>query len=202
MGRRNLTMVISNGQTKVAQYGQWDGYPTGQGSTALSFLHKVVSDGELAKFKDCVDSIKWLTEEQVEQIDKDNNWVRNYPYLSRDAGADILNAIYYGKLEVNEGFNTKKVTTVDVLGLQNGEDFAADSLFCEWAYVIDLDKGTFEAYKGFNKSPLTEDDRFYPMQVENKHFEERRKDDQYYPVKLVRSYQLTDLPTTSVFCEE
>lgn len=27
MGTRNLTMLISDGETKVAQYGQWDGYP-------------------------------------------------------------------------------------------------------------------------------------------------------------------------------
>ena len=38
MGTRNLTMVISNGETKVAQYGQWDGYPSGNGVIVLEFL--------------------------------------------------------------------------------------------------------------------------------------------------------------------
>jgi len=27
MGTRHLTMVIQNKEPKVAQYGQWDGYP-------------------------------------------------------------------------------------------------------------------------------------------------------------------------------
>jgi len=27
MGTRNLTCVMKDGQYKVAQYGQWDGYP-------------------------------------------------------------------------------------------------------------------------------------------------------------------------------
>ena len=27
MGTRNLTVVYLDGQYKVAQYGQWDGYP-------------------------------------------------------------------------------------------------------------------------------------------------------------------------------
>ena len=40
MGTRNLTTVIKNSETKVAQYGQWDGYPGGQGLTALKFLLK------------------------------------------------------------------------------------------------------------------------------------------------------------------
>lgn len=31
MGTRNLTAVYLDGQYKVAQYGQWDGYPEGQG---------------------------------------------------------------------------------------------------------------------------------------------------------------------------
>lgn len=38
MGTRNLTAVYLDGQYKVAQYGQWDGYPEGQGITVLTFL--------------------------------------------------------------------------------------------------------------------------------------------------------------------
>ncbi len=38
MGTRNLTCVYLDGKCKVAQYGQWDGYPEGQGVTCLNFL--------------------------------------------------------------------------------------------------------------------------------------------------------------------
>ena len=39
MGTRNLTMVIDQkGKKKVAQYGQWDGYPSGVGANVLKFL--------------------------------------------------------------------------------------------------------------------------------------------------------------------
>jgi hypothetical protein len=38
MGTRHLIKVIYNKETKVAQYGQWDGYPDGQGLTILNFL--------------------------------------------------------------------------------------------------------------------------------------------------------------------
>lgn len=49
----------------------------------------------------------------------------------------------------------------DIIGLVNSEEFAADSLFCEWAYVIDLDKNTFEVYQGFNKKPIDKTERFF-----------------------------------------
>lgn len=32
MGTRNLTAVYIDGEYKVAQYGQWDGYPEGPGA--------------------------------------------------------------------------------------------------------------------------------------------------------------------------
>ena len=42
MGTRNLTMVINQeGEKKVAQYGQWDGYPSVVGLGVLNFLKRV-----------------------------------------------------------------------------------------------------------------------------------------------------------------
>ena len=46
MGTRNLTIVHKNGEYKVAQYGQWDGYPEGLGATLLNFLKNVNSNGQ------------------------------------------------------------------------------------------------------------------------------------------------------------
>ena len=51
MGTRNLTAVFIDGEYKVAQYGQWDGYPGGQGMTALHFLR---DEMEEERFKDAV----------------------------------------------------------------------------------------------------------------------------------------------------
>ncbi len=193
MGTRNLTMVISNGKTKVAQYGQWDSYPSVQGLTALSFLKRVISENKLADFKAKIDSLRWLTKKELAIIDKDENWSTNYPHLSRDGGAQILNALFYGEMEVSDYPNPRKVIKVNFNGVIDRGDFAADSLFCEWAYVIDLDKGTFEVYEGFNKQPLTETDRFYPLQAN------KDKTDEYFPVKLLASFDLNNLPSEQDF---
>lgn len=40
MGTRHLIIVVSQQEVKVAQYGQWDGYPDGQGKRILTFLRK------------------------------------------------------------------------------------------------------------------------------------------------------------------
>lgn len=42
MGTRNLTIVHSNGEYKVAQYGQWDGYPEGLGVQLLKYLKGII----------------------------------------------------------------------------------------------------------------------------------------------------------------
>lgn len=195
MGTRNLTMVISNGETKVAQYGQWDGYPGGQGSTALEFLRKA----DINKFREKVGNLRWITKEEAAALDE-TDWVKTHPFLSRDTGANILNAIYYDSMEIRDPeasvFSGKKIDfPCKVEFLQDESDFAADSLFCEWAYVVDLDKMTFEVYRGFNKKPLNEDDRFF-------HLERKRKDSEYYPITMIKSYDLNNLPDPAKFLSD
>lgn len=43
MGTRHLICVSHNDQCKVAQYGQWDGYPAGQGVNILAFLREMTA---------------------------------------------------------------------------------------------------------------------------------------------------------------
>jgi hypothetical protein len=170
MGTRNLTMVIIDKQTKVAQYGQWDGYPEGQGIIVLEFLRKENMD----KFKTQVRQQNWLTPEQEEIINKDLKWESKYPYLSRDMAAEILQYIQYE----------------NPVGLMNKESFAADSLFCEYAYVIDLDSMKLEVYEGFNKTPLTDQDRFFYLQT---------PESEYKPVKKITEFDINNLPTQEDF---
>ena len=78
--------------------------------------------------------------------------------------------------------------------LLNSLDFSEDSLFCEWAYVIDFDKDTFEVYQGFNETPLEESERFYRAG--------QADDNGMYPVKIVESFDLSNLPSMNEFLEK
>ena len=190
MGTRNLTIVHKNGEYKVAQYGQWDGYPEGLGVTLLNFLKNVNMDS----FRNAIDNVSFYTKEELEDIDKyiddmrkdipNYEWQRYFPHLSRDCGGDILNRIVF-----------KGVDKV-----KNSINFAADSLFCEWAYVIDLDTNKLEVYKGFNNEELSSDERFYFL--EDKRDKENIVGKDYHPIKFVKSYDLNNLPDEKISIAE
>jgi hypothetical protein len=196
MGTRNLTMVISNGEYKVAQYGQWDGYPSGQGSVVLDFL----KNADMKKFRQNIDRCRFIDKSKRKQqeiknfmkkIGAGNGWMNmeqsrlyqeKYPCLTRDAGAGVLELIY--QTEDN-----------DLIWLNDNVDFAADSLFCEWAYLIDLDKNVLEVYRGFNTEPLEEGQRFAKMPKD-------KEASEYHPIRMIKSYDLNNLPNLTEFIQE
>jgi hypothetical protein len=146
MGTRNLVAVILDGEYKVAQYSQWDGYIEGNGYQICDFL-----DGlDLKRFKKKLRKTSFTNSHEEAEFD-------------RSDGVSILRHIYLGLK----------------LKLMNDIDFAADSLFCEYAYVIDLDNKRLEVYEGFNKDKLSKDERFYGFTTDY------RDTGEYQPVRFV-----------------
>lgn len=186
MGTRNLTAVFMDGEYRVAQYGQWDGYPEGQGEICLHFLRDKMNE---KKFREQLNNVHFGNEEELDKLFSEfgadasgsismENYARfkeAYPELHRDTASEILQMIQDGNVRV----------------LKNDLDFASDGLFCEWAYVIDLDTRRFEVYTGFHKEPLTEKDRFY--------FLKDKEANGYSGVHMVFSWSIDDLPTDEVF---
>lgn len=186
MGTRNLTAVYVGGEYKIAQYGQWDGYPEGQGMTCLNFAKKFLTNKiDRETFAEKVRACSWIADEETERRNAKirngevKNWKKVWPELSRDTGADILELV---------------ARSENGLMLHNNIDFAADSLFCEWAWVIDLDAGTFEGYRGFNQThELTPDDRFYFLVEKEEHG--------YKAITLAAKWSLDELPENDDFLE-
>lgn len=198
MGTRNLTVVFMDGEYRVAQYGQWDGYPEGQGLTCLRFLRDQMNEKD---FRDALSHIKYIDDEKLQKIWIDygmdaygsipikdaNRFRQTFPEFSRDTGAKILSMIQDNKITSN--------------CLEDCLTFAADSLFCEWAYVVDFDKRTFEVYKGFNKTPLEKSDRFYFLREYESDDEYSDKPYRYHGVKLAKKFSLDDLPEDDTFLD-
>lgn len=190
MGTRNLTAVFCDGKYQIAQYGQWDGYPDGQGRTILDFLG---GEGNLEKLKSALCRCRYLDPEGRDKEflaeyeknapqwsdDPDNRTPEQKRWFScfmtRDLGAKILESVA----------NAEDAEIV----LRNSINFAADSLFCEFAYVIDLDQNTLEVFKGFNKELLEDIERFKDAKPNDDASKE------YLPVRTLAKYPLSELPT-------
>lgn len=123
MGTRHRQAVITKeGEMKIQQYGQWDGYPDGQGKDILNYLR----NGNLDKYQENLNKVPLINDEQIDEVNKDSNWTKNYPYLSRDCGSNIHQMIEDG----------------DVKFVQH-TDLEECEKWCEGFYTIDFQKGVF-----------------------------------------------------------
>jgi hypothetical protein len=150
MGTRNLTKVIDkDGITRVAQYGQWDGYPTYSGTRMLEFiseptmLNKIEKSLAKCRFIDqqVIDNT-WFSYEALDKWAEAREDYQGfhliYPSLSRDTGVDILKVIVYS----NE----------DVM-LSDESSFEKDELFCEGVYTLNYQTREFVSW--FNGDTIT-----------------------------------------------
>lgn len=96
MGTRHLQKVITKeGEVKLSQYGQWDGYPEGQGVDILKYL----LNANIEKYYENVSKLRQITDEEADELEKNTNWIKEYPYLSRDCGSDIHQMIEDGAVK-------------------------------------------------------------------------------------------------------
>ena len=70
----------------------------------------------------------------------------------------------------------------DLKYMIDSKEFLGNSLFCEYAYIINLDKNVLEFYKGFNKVP--QNNRY------SKYADEK---EEYKECKLLAEYPLTEI---------
>ena len=135
MGTRNLTVVKNKeGETKVALYGQWDGYPSYSGIQALEFLR---DEGNQALLSAKLDLVQFITDEECDELynasksstDWENkDFLTAYPGLHRDTGIGILSIV------ANAVYPIKSI---------DNSEFRNDELFCEGVYEVDFSIGQF-----------------------------------------------------------
>lgn len=202
MGTRNLTMVIENAKPVVAQYGQWDGYPEGQGATILEFLKKT----DIEQFKQKLKKARLQTEEDkkavndfLKSIGCEDGWMNDeqskkfnakFPYLSRNHGGEILEMI-------NDAPDDADIMLSDTTA------FAGDPGFCEWAYVVNLDTNQLEVYGWDN--PKAKFENTFEKLFKKEPYATQLKEDKDYEgavVGTVMAFNLDKLPTEKQFIKK
>ncbi|KAK5096885.1 hypothetical protein LTS08_007375 [Lithohypha guttulata] len=148
MGTRHLILVWYKGKWAIAQYGQYDGYPTCQGRDIIDFITNNdfgprrgdpnSDQAEVTKAsasetppKDNIAALKLALDNNMVKCPDDEQLDAAEPSFSRTISAGVLSSIAYAKNQVS---------------IVREVEFVTDYLFCEWAYVIDLDKNVFEIY--------------------------------------------------------
>ena len=172
MGTRNLTRVIDNGELKVCQYGQWDGYPIYTGRKVLEF----VRNGKYDAVRGCKLNITYggaryytgapATAEVEEARAKADKTVIDelgedaflgYLAASRDTGANILSIskpidLYADEYLVSVEEPNNNIKAVNIVDFDNEtvtmkwKDKTTTYTFAE-IQVMDIDK-EMRAFEG------------------------------------------------------
>ena len=190
MSTRGLLCVALESKLRLAQYITEDAYPSQAGVLLLAFLGKrpLQTLGLLCERlqatmpctqKDFRMRMRACGFSNPEKADREqlHAFEAKWAHLTAAPGVKILDLLLHG--------------TVDVVKLE--PEFARDSLYCEWVYVLDADTQILEIYKGKNTQPVPRGERFHRAGL-------RPTESGHYPVRLLKAYPLTALPTASQLC--
>lgn len=146
MGTRGAYGYILDGKT-VATYNHFDSYPEHLGHEVIAATRKALKRG-VASIRQALTQTKVIdtdvppTPDQIDACHKaklvdlsvssqeDTDWY----CLLRNAQGDV------------DGLLSGRIPYIS-----NSKDFLQDSLFCEYAYLLNLDDNTLEVYAGFNQ---------------------------------------------------
>jgi hypothetical protein len=174
MGTRGAIGFRVNNEEKI-QYNHFDSYPSYLGLEILNYIqgNNIQALKETAEQIILVDEDDKPTEEQIMEcqpwtnLDVSSHSVADWYCLLRDAQGG-LNAF-------SEGLQY----------MIDYRDFLKNSLFCEYAYIINIDEQVLEYYCGFNKKPRIRKGRYATI--------ESQSNDGYYGVVLLKKYPLENL---------
>jgi hypothetical protein len=174
------------GGRNIIYYNHFDSYPEGLGKKVVEFCEYLmdmqsVDENYIDKVRDNVRKVKFVdnsippTPKQIKMYERfidlrvsEQNLKDWYCLLRKAQMAEGLYAMANGELQ----------------DIQDAANFIKDSLFCEYAYIIDLDNLTIELYKGFQHEP----------QEGNPFGTEPCRNGDYYPCRLAKVFPINEVP--------
>jgi len=191
MGTRGLFGFYKQGITKTT-YNHSDSYPEGLGLDILKELREYTMD-ELNKTFDRIILIDERNKPTKDQL----NEVIEYTDLNvgqTKEDTDTKGVLWYQALRKAQG-NLEPWVKKGLKYMIDSQDFIKDSLFCEWAYIINLDSNELEIWIGFQKVPVHS--RYYR---DNRDLSEPGSE--YYPCAMIKKYSLSKLPSDKKFIKD
>jgi hypothetical protein len=164
-------------------YNHFDSYPDVLGEEVLNFIVEINEKNGWEKFRENGKNViqlegKRVTDTEIQERYKKysnlsvSDQTLEDPYcLFREIQDSWMNEIYKGELQ-HFFFNNS---------------FIKDSLFCEYAYIINLDTMKLEFYDGFQKKSQ-----------KNNRFGETPNEDGYYPSRLIAVFNLNNINSDNV----
>lgn len=196
MGTRGAYGFQKDGAHKIT-YNHYDSYPSCLGANILQFLKNKLENEEydikkvnkklntlFRKIK-VVNENKSPTEKDLERYTKIWEQLSDDDKKLFDLGQDRQKTEYYALLRPLQG-NLELLEQFPVM--TNGLNFLGDSLFCEWAYIINLSTNELEIYEGFNHDKNAVG-RYVTM---FEPYVTHDESDTYYGVKLIKTIPFED----------
>ena len=186
MGTRGALGFRIDGKDKIA-YDHFDSYPSGLGAAVAKFLVKAAS-----------------TRAGLARLQAKARLLQAIPKDSKPTPEDIKRCAKYTDLGVSNQstddwyclLRNAQGNPAAMLQVQKYEDsasFMLDSLFCEYAYIINLDENVLEFYVGFRHMP--HDLGRYSKDMTSVNEQKAEKNETiYYPMALARTFRLNRIP--------
>lgn len=144
MGTRGLYGFVKDGETK-ATYNHMDSYPSGLGEHVLNFILRT----PVETMKQIFDRIELVEEGEKPTREQKERMMAFNPLLTEVyfEGTDVWYSVLHDYMGDMDAFTKGLPFMIDSIA------FIHDSLFCEWAYLVNLDDEVLEVYKGFQEQP-------------------------------------------------
>jgi len=190
MGTRGAVGFKIGDQLKVT-YNHFDSYPDGLGKDVVAFCRQVGKLSGWEKLKELVKAVKMVEED----VKPSKALQKRYKKFSdTNVSEQTLEEWYVLLRKCQMAGGLKAIYAGQVSHMIESAKFLKDSLFCEYAYIIDLDNMKLMFFEGFNKTPDDNSPLPFPQEDCYKDEPDYPNKKAYYPVRFVGSCSLNKIP--------
>lgn len=176
MGTRGAFGFRLGGLDKIT-YNHYDSYPEHLGTLIVEWLKTAISKNAIKATIEAVENLRLVTEDS-EPTSEDIQQLARFTDRTVNRGAIDDWYVLLRRAQPSEGI--EKVLDAGII--LDAKAFLANSLFCEYAYIVNFDDMTFEVYRGFQRTRHQSGRYASATQLRD-----------YYPVALVKALPLDEI---------